>query len=139
MLAAHIKHYKETFWTRGVFLSLRISATTPLISIPALTTNGYPQNLTYRLETKTNPNKEIKIWMGDRLKLNKNSGDIEKNKRWWLKNVGNKLSTWDSNFLRFYLQRMHGRSCYQSEHTWPLGLIPIHQENFYTLYPYLHY
>ena len=40
----HLK--KKTFCTRGVVLSFWISATTPLISIPAFSMNGYPQNLT---------------------------------------------------------------------------------------------
>lgn len=36
----------KTFWTRGVFLSFWISATTPLISIPALAKVCHPENLT---------------------------------------------------------------------------------------------
>jgi hypothetical protein len=39
--------YIETFCTKGVVLSFCISATTPLISIPALTINGDSQNLTH--------------------------------------------------------------------------------------------
>lgn len=58
MLAAQNKHYKGTFCTRGVFLSFRISATTPLISIPALSMNGYPQTLPNTGKPKITPTAE---------------------------------------------------------------------------------
>lgn len=44
--------YIETFCTKGVLLSFCISATTPLISIPALTINYDSQNLTWHSKTK---------------------------------------------------------------------------------------
>lgn len=40
------QHHGKTFWTRGVFLSFWSSATTPLISIPALAMVYHPENLT---------------------------------------------------------------------------------------------
>jgi hypothetical protein len=38
-----------------------------------------------------------------------------------------------------YQHKMHERNCYQPEHIWHQGPIPIHQDNFYTLHPYLHH
>ena len=41
------------------------------------------------------------------------------------------------SMTQLYQHRRHEASCCQPEHIWPLGPIPIHRDNFYTLHPYL--
>lgn len=38
-----------------------------------------------------------------------------------------------------YQHKMNEGSYYQPEHIWHLDPIPIDQDNFYTLHPYLHH
>ena len=132
----NLKINKKTFCTRGVVLSFWISATTPLISIPAFSTNGSLKILPNTQNYKTLPQNFKK-------KL-----DLKKKKlKLMLNNKKSTFNTWkhyltgkteEFYFSSCYLLKRHETSCPQPKHIWPLGPFPIHQEIFCILYPYLH-